>query len=323
MSSEISMTPKILFTPGPSHPILEGVKVLSGASGRGDLQYQEQEALVSTWLKKLSGQDQLVSFQGSGSFAVEMMVMNFVKGRVLLIQTGYYSNRLFSFLEAVKGKADSQISEVVSIDASRVHEVSGSFDWICACYVETARGSKLNIESLGLVAARLGARVALDAVASIGLERGHDLADVVAFSSCKGLFGPTGASFIGYSIEPIAADFPFYFDLQTHAQKKVTGPYSQIQYLSGIIDSHESWVDIVRLSKRQFTSKFHDWLCTSEEFEPWISTRVSGRLTSRNSKLILYSPREQLGGSVACHFGQVGHNFSANFLDDLQIEACS
>ena len=33
----------------------------------------------------------------------------------------------------------------------------------------------------------------LDATASIGLEDEHELADLIAYSSCKGLFGLTGA----------------------------------------------------------------------------------------------------------------------------------
>ena len=38
----------------------------------------------------------------------------------------------------------------------------------------------------------------LDATASIGLEKKHELADVIFFSSCKGLLGPTGLGFIAY-----------------------------------------------------------------------------------------------------------------------------
>jgi galactokinase len=37
----------------------------------------------------------------------------------------------------------------------------------------------------------------VDATGSIGLEDNHQLADVMAFSSCKGLFGLTGAGFGG------------------------------------------------------------------------------------------------------------------------------
>ena len=34
----------------------------------------------------------------------------------------------------------------------------------------------------------------LDATASIGLESGHEQAEILAYSSCKGLFGLTGAA---------------------------------------------------------------------------------------------------------------------------------
>ena len=38
------------------------------------------------------------------------------------------------------------------------------------------------------------ANLFLDTTGSIGLEEGHELADLVAFSSCKGLLGLTGGS---------------------------------------------------------------------------------------------------------------------------------
>ena len=42
----------------------------------------------------------------------------------------------------------------------------------------------------------------LDATASIGLEDGHNWADVISYSSCKGLFGLTGAGFIAFNTLP-------------------------------------------------------------------------------------------------------------------------
>ena len=42
----------------------------------------------------------------------------------------------------------------------------------------------------------------LDATASIGLETNHNYADVIGYSSCKGLFGLTGAAFIAYNEPP-------------------------------------------------------------------------------------------------------------------------
>ena len=47
---------------------------------------------------------------------------------------------------------------------------------------------KLPIEKLK-TSKRLKSKLMLDATASVGLEDNHDLADVIGFSSCKGLFG--------------------------------------------------------------------------------------------------------------------------------------
>ena len=49
----------------------------------------------------------------------------------------------------------------------------------------------------------------LDATASIGLEPDHNLADVIGFSSCKGLFGPL-AAFIAYKCENKVSVNSFY-----------------------------------------------------------------------------------------------------------------
>ncbi len=45
---------------------------------------------------------------------------------------------------------------------------------------------------------KCGAKLYVDATGSIGLEERHELADVMAFSSCKGLLGLTGACFVAY-----------------------------------------------------------------------------------------------------------------------------
>ena len=46
------------------------------------------------------------------------------------------------------------------------------------------------------MADKCSAQLMLDATASIGLGDNHELADVISFSSCKGLFGLTGGTFI-------------------------------------------------------------------------------------------------------------------------------
>ena len=80
----------------------------------------------------------------------------------------------------------------------------------------------------------------LDATGSIGLEKNHKLASVISFSSCKGIFGLTGAAFIGYNIKTLKKrKLSFYQDINTHLDKKVTGPYSTICSLYLIMKNFE------------------------------------------------------------------------------------
>ena len=72
-------------------------------------------------------------------------------------------------------------------------------DWILFVYVETGLCKKFDIRQVFNLKKKLNSKLLVDAVASIGLENEHNLADVVFFSSCKGLFGITGLGFIGYN----------------------------------------------------------------------------------------------------------------------------
>ena len=80
----------------------------------------------------------------------------------------------------------------------------------------------------------MNARLYVDATGSIGLEEDHELADVMAFSSCKGLFGLTGCKLrCTDELTPRKLD-TFYFDLGTQKNKLITGPYHSIASLYGV-----------------------------------------------------------------------------------------
>ena len=70
--------------------------------GRGDLNYNDIEKDVVKNLKKISGLKNVVTFQGSGSLAIEIALQNFVNGNILIIDTGYYSDRLNFILKNLK-----------------------------------------------------------------------------------------------------------------------------------------------------------------------------------------------------------------------------
>ena len=94
---------KILFTAGPASLIEENIINLKPCFGRGDKEYLKTEKKVLNKIKKISGGfDNIVCFQGSGSLGIEVMINNFLYGRVLLVQTGYYSERILHIIELVK-----------------------------------------------------------------------------------------------------------------------------------------------------------------------------------------------------------------------------
>ena len=57
----------------------------------------------------------------------------------------------------------------------------------------------------------------VNATAFVGLKDQHDLANAMAFSSCKELFGIRGAAFVAYKNLLKIHDFgQFYLNFQTH-----------------------------------------------------------------------------------------------------------
>ena len=85
---------KYLYTAGPASLVEENLLGLRPCFGRGDLDYSEIENFVLNNLKELSGHQQIVRLQGSASLALEIMALNFLYGNVLIISTGFYSDRL-------------------------------------------------------------------------------------------------------------------------------------------------------------------------------------------------------------------------------------
>ena len=45
-------------------------------------------------IQKITGLKKIVTFQGSGSLAIEIALQNFIYGKILIVNTGYYSDRL-------------------------------------------------------------------------------------------------------------------------------------------------------------------------------------------------------------------------------------
>jgi hypothetical protein len=312
---------KRLLTAGPASLLAENVTGLRPCFGRGDADYARVEDEVLGHLKTMTGHPHLVRMQGSASLAMEIMALNFLCGRVLVVSTGYYSDRL-KWLAASAVRRTGAVTEVESVNWREFDKASGRFDWLLACYTETSCGLKLPIEDLSALAARLGARLMLDATASIGLEERHELADVMAFSSCKGLFGLTGASFIAFHQRPKVEVDSFYLRLETHSDKLVTGPYHAICSLVDVLPKHGDFRAAVIKNKQVFLRRWRDHLTQPEACQPLLCTHVDCELEGRDPRMVLYKPRSNIGGSVVCHLGEVhlGRTAQGDILDGLEIQ---
>ena len=50
----------------------------------------------------MSKKKNIVRMQGSGSFAIEVMIANFLNGNVLILKSGFYSDRLINISKYYK-----------------------------------------------------------------------------------------------------------------------------------------------------------------------------------------------------------------------------
>ena len=290
---------KLMLTPGPAVVLYENLQYLKPMFGRGDDEYASMSESVINWVKKLSRQDEVVAMQGSATLALELAAHSFVSGKVLLVSTGYYSDRLEKLLP--------DNCELTICKYEKLDSIKGNFDWVLCAYTETSIAFKVDLENVKNIANECNAKLYVDATGSIGLEDNHQLADVMAFSSCKGLFGLTGAGFVAYKSDLNPKDLDaFYFNLNTHKNKMTTGPYHAIASLYGVIEKHNIFKQRVVNSKNTILEKYQD--IVRESNQPLLCTYLEGEVVSNDDNIVLYSPRSELSGSVICHFGEIHTN---------------
>ena len=244
------------------------------------------------------GQDHIVPLQGSATLALEIALKTFISGKILLINTGYYSNRLKLLLNP-----DVTIEEINS-DQLTNHE--GNYDWIICTYTETSTAFKHDALTLLEAKKKFNSKLFMDATGSIGLESDHEIADLLAFSSCKGLLGLTGASFIGYKsfLSKIKnSNNSFYLDIETHINRKVTAPYHSISSLNEIMKIHHIYYERIVKSKRSvlYADQSLEYIPINE---PLLCTKLQNNFKYPNGS-VPYHPRVKSGNKIICHLGEL------------------
>jgi aspartate aminotransferase-like enzyme len=309
---------KVLFTPGPASLLVENLIGLQPGFGREDTAYLDLETRVLEQLREMTHHETIVRLQGSATLALEIACANFLVGRVLVVSTGFYSERLHELVRSARQLVGA-VSAIETVPWQDLESAAGRFDWVVACSTETSMGIHVPLSRLRSLADRVGAQLMVDATGSIGLESGHELADAIAYSSCKGLFGLTGASFVAYNGSPAHEPPSFYLTIGTHLNRSVTGPLHTVCSLAQVLPRHADLREAVVTNKARFTEKFAKFLTVPKAHQPLLCTQVSVRLTSNDERAVLYAPRSPVTGSVVCHLGEVhlGRNANGKIIDSL------
>ena len=243
--------------------------------------------------------------QGSGSFAIEVMIANFLRGKVLVLNSGYYSERLFRIAIHQK-KNFGYIKNVEFINWENYSNIKKKYDWVLFCYTETSHAIKLPLKKISNFFKKYKTKIMVDATASFGLEKNHEYANVFSYSSCKGLFGLTGACFISFDNIPINKINSFNIDINSHINKKMTGPYHAIYSLDLVLKNYSAFKYSVVMNKKKFLERAKNFLSIKDnELQPLLCTQIDKSIIPKNKNVILYKPRSNIKGSIVCHLGEV------------------
>ena len=82
--------------------------------------------------------------QGAASFALEVMINNFIYGKLLIIKTGTYSDRLLS-MSIASSYNYKKIKKIDYVNHQEIDKISKKYDWVMGCPVETSIGYKISI----------------------------------------------------------------------------------------------------------------------------------------------------------------------------------
>ena len=101
----------------------ENIIGLRPCFGRADKDYDKVEKRVLTKIKKISGHKIIARMQGSASLAIEVMALNFLYGNVLIISTGYYSDRILWLTKSAKSR-NKEITKISVVSWENINDVT-------------------------------------------------------------------------------------------------------------------------------------------------------------------------------------------------------
>lgn len=235
----------LLLTPGPLTTSKTVKTAMLHDWGSRDAAFIRMNAEVLARIAALAGgagTHVTVPVQGSGTFAVEAMLTNFVPrgGRVLILVNGSYGKRAVKICQyAGRAHAVLETAEDVPSDVERVAAAltaDRAISHVFAVQCETTSGILNPIAEIGAIVAKAGRRFLLDAMSAFGalpLDARQTRFDAMAASSNKCLEGVPG---IGYVV------------CRTAALEETKGNATSLS-----LDLHDQWTVMVATKQWRFT----------------------------------------------------------------------
>ncbi len=235
----------LLLTPGPLTTSKTVKTAMLHDWGSRDATFIRMNAEMLERIAALAGgadTHAAVPVQGSGTFAVEAMLTNFVPpgGKVLILVNGSYGKRAVKICQyAKRAYAALETPEDTPPDVGRVAAALAAdpaISHVFAVQCETTSGILNPVAEIGAAVAKAGRRFLLDAMSAFGalpLDARQTRFDAMAASSNKCLEGVPG---IGYVV------------CRTDALEETKGNATSLS-----LDLHEQWTVMTATKQWRFT----------------------------------------------------------------------
>jgi 2-aminoethylphosphonate-pyruvate transaminase len=223
-------TRSLLLSPGPTnvHDDVRRALLEPDTCHRETAFLDVLERLDTNLVDVLGGCDThaAIPFVASGSGANEAVISS-IRGRLLVLVAGPYSERLIAMAECVGIEVTAlRFDPMLGVDIQRVEEAVAQDDRITHLFVvhcETTTGVVAPVHELGRLCQEHEILLAVDGISTVGAQPLHLQRDGIAFcvvSANKGLESVPGLSFVLARLDVLAAldgvSRSYYFDL--HAQ---------------------------------------------------------------------------------------------------------
>lgn len=198
----------LLLTPGPLTTSKSIKEAMIHDWGSRDATFVGINKAVMDELPKIihgEGTFVTVPMQGSGTFAVEAMLTNFVprNGKALVLVNGAYGQRAKRILD-IAGRANvvHETAEDTPPDLAAIDQIllsDAAITHVFAVHCETTSGIRNPVEAIASLVKRHGRRLLIDAMSAFGalpLDSRDVYFDAVAASSNKCIQGVPGLGFV-------------------------------------------------------------------------------------------------------------------------------